>query len=336
MIPVPEPVLSELAVAFGTQAEFLHHFGGGMPEGDGTIYAFPHGHLGRLLKIMAIPAADVRRGRLCLEERLRFVRFLGEHDARIVYPHPSPQGNLYEALDFDDHLWVAYTMDIAPGGQPAPSAWDEGFFRAWGQAIGQLHRLAQQYPSWRSAIDPESGAPFLTWEEEWASFRDWCQDDDVRKAWIALKARLDDLPVTRDCFGFIHNDPHIWNLRADGDNLTLLDFDVANHHWFLTDVGVVLQSVLLFLTGGFHEPVRDPARLTAFLACFVEGYERENRLSAEWWDRLDLFIAYRRILLYIVTDGGAQSWPGQRESWKRMILSEPDVAGPSWYEHLRV
>ncbi len=311
------------------------HFGGGQPEGDGVIYAYPYEDGRRLLKIMAMPDGDQRIGRLCLDERLRFVRFLGENGARIVHPHFTPRGSLYETVEAEDHLWVAYTMDIVAGKGPAQDAWDPAFFRAWGRTIGQLHRLAQQYPSWQSATDPETSAPFLTWKEEWASFRDWCRDDDVRDAWVGLKTQLDALPVTRDAFGFIHNDPHIWNLRADGDRITLLDFDVANHHWFMTDIGIVLQSVLIFITGGFHGPLHDRDRLLAFLAYFVEGYERENELAAEWWNRLDLFIAYRRILLYIVTEGESPTRSGLRASWKRMILANADVAGPAWYQEMQ-
>ena len=141
--------------------------------------------------------------------------------------------------------------------------------------------------------------------------------------------------MTRDAFGFIHNDPHVWNLRADDDRITLLDFDVANHHWFMTDIGIVLQSVLIFITGGFNGPLHDRDRLLAFLAYFVDGYESENDLAAEWWNRLDLFIAYRRILLYIVTEGESPTRSGLRASWKRMILANADVAGPAWYQEMQ-
>jgi hypothetical protein len=28
----------------------------------------------------------------------------------------------------------------------------------------------------------------------------------------------------------------MWNMLADGERITLLDFDVANHHWFVNDI----------------------------------------------------------------------------------------------------
>jgi len=327
MIPVPPTVLESLAQSFGTALANLSHFGGGREESDGVVYAYPHEDARRLLKVMAVPVENQRRGRLCLEERLRFMRFLGENGARIAFPQFSPQGNLYEAVRDKAHLWIGYSMDIAAGEAQAEDVWDARFFRHWGQTIGQLHCLAQQYPSWQASLDPENGEAFLTWDEEWEGFYDWCQDEEVRQKWVDIKQQLDALPITRDAFGFIHNDPHIWNLRVDGDRITLLDFDVANHHWFVNDIAIACQSVLIFLSGGLNGPLRNRERLLEFLGCFMEGYERENHLSREWLNRLDLFIAYRRILLFIVMHGWVQSQPELHVAWKQLILSPPELVG---------
>jgi Ser/Thr protein kinase RdoA (MazF antagonist) len=327
MIPVPQSVLESLARSFGTRADDLTHFGGGREESDGVVYAYPYKDTRRLLKILVISVEDQRRGLLCLDERLQFAHFLGKNGARIAFPQPSPQDNLYETFAFEPHLWVGYCMDVAPGKIQKPYKWDTGFFRNWGQAIGMLHRLVQQYPSWPASVDPESGEEFLTWREEWKVFHDWCQDDDVKQKWVEIKQHLDELPITRDVYGFIHNDPHSWNLLVDGDRITILDFDVANHHWFVNDIAIACQSVLFALSGGMDRPLHDQEKLLAFLDLFLEGYEREHHLSSEWLDRLDLFVAYRRILLHTVMHGWIQSKPDQRASWKQMILTQPRVIG---------
>jgi Ser/Thr protein kinase RdoA (MazF antagonist) len=333
MIPVPSSIRVSLAQKFNTTAADLKHFGGGEESSDGIVYAYPCADGRRLLKVMAIPIEDQRRGRLCLEERLRFMRYLGDHDAHIAFPQRSPQGNLYETVSDAGHLWIGYNMAIAPGETPAQDAWDPRLFRNWGQAIGQLHRLALDYPS--ASLDPESGEPFLTWEEEWEGFYQWCQEDDVRAQWVTIKEQLDALPLPGEprAFGFIHNDPHIWNLRVDGDRaadalkVTILDFDVANHHWFVNDIAIACQSVLIFLSGGLNGPIHHREKLLGFLEHFMEGYEREHHLATEWLNRLDLFIAYRRILLFIVMYGWVQSQPELYTSWKGLILSPPEVVG---------
>jgi Ser/Thr protein kinase RdoA (MazF antagonist) len=190
-----------------------------------------------------------------------------------------------------------------------------------------LHRLARQYPSWKASIDPLTGEGCLTWREEWQGFDDWCQDDDVRSKWAEIGEQLEALPMTREVYGFIHNDPHIWNLLVDGDRITVLDFDVANHHWFVNDIAIACQSVLFAQTGGMDRPVHNRQKLLAYRNIFLAGYAREHALPSEWLDRLDTFIAYRRILLFTVMYSWIRSEPDRLASWKEMILSQPSVVG---------
>jgi len=327
MIPVPQPVIESLAETFGTKAAHLSNFGGGQEESDGIVYAYPFGDTQRLLKILAIPIEQQRIGLLCLNERLKFVRFLGENGANIVFPQFSPQENLYESFTFKKHLWVGYSMELIPGKTKPEKSWDPEFFKNWGQTIGKLHRLAQQYPSWQATVDPETGSDLLTWHEEWESFYNWIQDDEVMFKWLEIKQSLEALPITRETYGFIHNDPHIWNLLVDDKRITVLDFDVANHHWFINDIAIACQNILIFFSGGMNGPVYDHGKLLDFLNLFMEGYSSENRLSSELVDQLDLFIAYRRILLFTVMNNWIQSKPKLHASWKKMILSQPDIVG---------
>ena len=99
MIPVPQTALAALTGAYGIPSDAVKHFAGGGPEGDGVIYAYPHGGGRRLLKVMAMPAAESARSIHRLEERLRFVRYPGDHGARIVFPLLSPRGALIPFSD---------------------------------------------------------------------------------------------------------------------------------------------------------------------------------------------------------------------------------------------
>jgi Ser/Thr protein kinase RdoA (MazF antagonist) len=327
MIPVPKPVLESLAKSYGTRAEYLSHFGGGQESSDGIVYAYPYEGSHRLLKIMPISIEGQRFGLFCFEERLKFMRYLGENAAHIVFPQFSPGGNLYETFQDDKYLWVGYSMERAPGIPMPEKIWKPEFFKNWGQTIGLLHRLAKQYPSWKSSLHPETGRELLDWRGEWETFHNWIRDEEVKSKWVELKGQLESFPIERDSFGFIHNDPHIWNLLVDGDRITLLDFDVASHHWFMTDIAVACQNNLAFLSGGMGDPVHHRDRLFGFLGFFLEGYTRENRLSSEWLNRLDVFIAYRRILLFTVMNDWIKSRPRLHATWKRMILTHPRVAG---------
>ena len=89
MIPVPQEVLEAFAPWYGTTAARLMYFAAGKEFSDGIVYAYPYESRGRLLKLMSIPLAEKQRGLFHLEERLRFVRYLGENGARIVFPEYS-------------------------------------------------------------------------------------------------------------------------------------------------------------------------------------------------------------------------------------------------------
>ena len=86
-------------------------------------------------------------------------------------------------------------------------------------------------------------------------------------------------------------------------------------------------TVFAYASDGMSGPVYDQEKLSGFLGFFMEGYEREHHLAPEWLERLNLFIAYRRILMLIVMNDWVQSDPALHTSWKQMILPQPDVVG---------
>lgn len=327
MIPVPENVLANLAAAYDVPPAALSYFSGGREESDGVLYAYPFASQQRLLKVMAVPADKELMGLFQLEERLKFARFVGENGVRLVLPQLSAQGRLFEVFREEKHIWVAYCMDLARGRTPEREDLTPDFYRSWGQIVGRMHFLTQQYPTWQSSIHPAAGAASLTWQEEWQDFYDWAQDDEVRQKWVDLRSALEKLPLERRSFGFIHNDLHQWNLLVDEGQITLLDFDVANHHWFITDISIACSSVLFDDAGGMHRPVHHREKLVDFLRYFMEGYQREFQLDRDWLDKLDLFFAYRRILLFIVMQGWIASQPEMHASWRKMIMEQPTVAG---------
>ena len=158
-----------------------------------------------------------------------------------------------------------------------------------------------------------------------AGIYDWCADPEVKAAWEKMRRRLEGLPVNRGCFGFVHNDPHIQNLLYADRRIILLDFDVANYHWFACDIAIACQAMLFAQTGGMERPLSDQAALLAFLRDFRAGYEQENDLEPSWWEQIDLFIQYRRILLFTVMQGWLDTVPATRAGWKDMILRAPQL-----------
>ncbi len=325
MIPVPQAVLETLCASFGIDPRRLVFLGGGREYSDGVVYLYPYQNLSRVIKVSALGAADAG-GFLRIEERLKFVHFLGENGVNIVYPLTRSDGSLFASVRDGENIFMAYTMDKVNGSHPRSEPWEAPFVHRLGQTIGRLHRITHQYPTWQCPVmDPASGKPVLGWEQEWQDFYNWSSDPEVKQHWLGMRQRLEALPVTQEAFGFIHNDPHRENILVSGDTVILLDFDVANYHWFITDISIAMQSLLFGSAGGMDRPLSNAGVLRGFLDVFMQGYETENHLDPFWLGKIDLFIQYRRMLLFTVMQGGLKKKPEARAAWKKMILYEPPL-----------
>ncbi len=321
---VPSLVLSELSQAYDLAKSSLVKFGGGEEGSDGVVYLGRNlGQSPVLLKVCYFEHDGGLSALRNFKARLAYLDYLNQRDIPVIEVIPSPQGRFYEVIEDDRGVWAAYVMNKAPGEQPSPKVWDCAFFRQWGALLGRLHRASMDYPDWPACEDPESGESYLTWEGEWMGFYEMCEEQAVSHQWEILKDQLSSLPISRTTFGFVHNDPHIWNLRQDEFGLTLLDFDVANFNWFASDIAIACQHVLMMLSGGLHQPVHHPERLTDFLVELIRGYKEEHSLGRDWISQLNLFFNYRRILLYLVMGGWRASDPSLQRGWKEMILNPP-------------
>lgn len=326
---VPISILETFQRAYTTETSVMIPYAGGQESSDGVVYRFQGQKAEQLLKIMHLGSEHTRKARLHFTARLNFLAFLSREGVPVIQPLPSLRGNLYECIEDQDGLWVAYAMRRIPGKTMSPKVWDPIFIQNWGRTIGQLHRATQSYPDWRYCIDPEMNEPYLTWESEWHSFNTLCKEYDIQEQWQKIKELLDALPIHRDSFGFIHNDPHLWNLRVQGSQVTLLDFDVANHHWFINDIAIACQHILFQHSGGLNQPVHHREFLVEFYEEFMKGYDQENNFDHSWLQHLDTFFAYRRILAYLVMEGWRKSNPDLQRSWKEMILNHPVVLAES-------
>jgi len=323
MQQVPENILESFQGKYPHPDSKLipHHLG---EEGsDGAIYRFRDRDV--LLKICYVGEENNHQDQLRFGKRLDFLSFLCERDVPVVEPIPSLSDRLFETVDGEGGCWVAYAMTYIRGKAPSPKTWNPDFLEAWGGTIGKLHQATREYTQWRNTVDPTTGEELLGWESEWQNFYHLSDEPDIKEGWQRIHEELIALPLQRDNFGLVHNDPHIWNMRWDGSKAILLDFEVANHHWFLNDIAIACQHVLFMLSGGLSQPMHHPGRLGEFLRHFLMGYSREYPLPDEWQAHLEPFYAYRRLLLYTVMAGWRRSDPKLQKSWKKMILERPDI-----------
>lgn len=111
------------------------------------------------------------------------------------------------------------------------------------------------------------------------------QQRSFAAARAALHEELSAKPTSTDRFGLIHADLHLNNVMADGDRLTVIDFDDAGYGWYAYELAVALHHVL-------DEPWFDEAR-----AELVAGYRRWHPLTEDEERLVDAFLCVRCLLI---------------------------------------
>ncbi len=292
------------AACFGLELETLHFLGGE----DGDVYEGADAGGAFIFKLVPSDADNIGKA----EAKLDFARYLSDNGVRIARPLPSPQGKLLETLTSGDEAVIASKITKAPGHHPTaanPGEWNASLFRKWGRVIGQMHALTKHYAG---------GQAIGQWEDEVGAMTEWCGDPEIKPHWQRMREHLGTLPRDADSYGLIHNDLHHFNFMLHDGEITVFDFDVCGHHWFVTDIGIAVFHALWPIP--FHQLERREASAAEFLTSFMDGYETENHLDAAWLQELPTFLKYRQLLLFTVFTG---SWGGpDGSSYQRRWLQD--------------
>lgn len=324
MIKVPANIVDDIANAFGTRSSELSYLGGGMEFSDGIVYSFVKDGRPYALKILGLEGDKSEKGLKEISERLKFVHFCGEQGVKIVHPIANAEGRIYEQRAFDNKLFIAYIMDKVEGQPLNDVCYDDKFIANIGRTAGQMHKAAKLYPMWKGE-GPDGDCEVLGWKQEVEFFIGWCADEDVKASWKEMNKRLETLDRNRATYGFLHNDMHLGNMIINGDDIHLLDFDVANFHWFANDIVCSTQNFLWSKSGGFDRPLNDKDALKRFMESYLDGYEKETHIDGATLENLDLFLNYRRMIIFTAMQDYMNSNPKVKEANKRMIRESPEV-----------
>jgi Ser/Thr protein kinase RdoA (MazF antagonist) len=228
-----------------------------------------------------------------IQAELHFVNYLAEGGVRVSKPIPSHNGNFVETFQAGGITFHAVSF-VRGRGMRVPDngyRYREGvstneYFKNWGQMLGQMHRLTKTYkPPSDSIRRPE----WHTWEY-YSGFPYADRLPVIKKKYDQLIAELYALPKDVDSYGLIHNDFNDGNFTVDYDNgdITVFDFDDCCYFWFMYDIACAWE-------GGIGRTMFRPLAerkefMDRYMEQVMEGYNRENTLSAEWLDRLPLFL----------------------------------------------
>lgn len=307
-----DEIRNDLANRFGINEHELTFLGGGREDSDGIVFTVGEEPEKIVLKISQ--ASDEEHVKSVLE----FAHFLGERGIRVSSPIENERGNIYEVARDGDALYIATLMKFIEGNSPDVNEMMENpkLVYEWGKLTGKMHKAAKEYPVWKHSVESDERYGF---EAEIDSFIRMSPNEYIVDKWKAMKDKLKALPINRDTFGFIHNDNHQMNIIATKEEIAVIDFDCAECHFFANDILLPVQGLLFDITGGMMTPISKPEVLKEFYKHFLEGYRTENEIDDFWLEHLEIFLEYRRLLLYTVLQGWLSNDKGANDAFLSMI-----------------
>ena len=319
MKTLKDEIKKELAARFGLADTELVFLAGGREDSDGVVFTALRENKKLVLKISQ--AVDEEHAKSILEYTL----YLGNCGIHISSPIENQNGNIYEVAKDGDTLLIATLMEFIEGIVPDVNELQKNasLVYEWGKLTGKMHKAAKKYPVWKNVCEGDEKYGF---ESEIDSFIRMSPNAFIQDKWQEMKERLKALPINRDTYGFIHNDNHQMNIIALGNEISVIDFDCAECHFFVNDILLPVQGLLFDVTGGMMTPISKPEVLKEFYRHFMEGYRTENELDEFWLGQLGVFLEYRRLLLYTVLQGWLSNDKKADEAFLNMINHPCDLS----------
>ena len=244
------------------------------------VYRFEVGGRVMFLKVCAATNRSMLERRAAAE----YLQHLASNGAQVCAPVLSRNGRLIEQYRWDDDVFLAWVTDEAPGRVISLDSPSIKEFRAWGVALGKIHRAAESYR-------PSDELTYLTWKDLWQQTHDGTDRDDSEPVWDEyeqLTPWLASLPETTDVYGLTHTDIRTENAMWDEERVRIIDFDEPVYHWYASDV---MRPFLEFayLPAEQFDPLFD-----AFLA----GYREVREFSDRWVEELPRFARMKNLGFY--------------------------------------
>ncbi|QVK20579.1 phosphotransferase [Mycoplasmatota bacterium] len=223
-----------------------------------------------------------------LNAELEFIQFLKDNNAKVVTPIKSEKGNLVEMLGEKEPTFLATAFKFAKGRAPRREDATKEFFTEYGRVLAEMHKITKRFIPKNRRIE---------WYED-VLIKDACsylpENSKVCSIFNELLNELHELPKDKESYGLIHTDMHMGNFFINDElEFEVFDFDDSAYKWFISDIAIVLFYSIWFNPD-------DLERADFVMKHFMKGYNQVNKLDDSWFSKLNLFLKFRRIILYIV------------------------------------
>ncbi len=254
---------------------------------ESFIYEFQRGVSQFVLRI----SHSSRRSEDLIKAEVDWINYLAAGGVSVARAINSEAGNLVEAVaDGQGGSFLATAFVKAQGRVPWEAGWTPERYQTYGELLGKMHALAEQYQPLDNRIKrPDWDDPMFDFVNRYLP----ASESIAKQKYQAVYKQIQAFPKDKDAYGLIHQDVHQTNfLMDDAGLITLYDFDECAYGWFINDIAIVL----------FHSSVEEeqPAFTQMFMPLFLQGYRKFHRLDPKWLKTLPLFLKLREIELYAV------------------------------------
>ncbi|PFN17990.1 phosphotransferase enzyme family protein [Bacillus cereus] len=225
-------------------------------------------------------------------EEVSYTNFLYENGLAVPPIIHSLNGNLVEKLTLGKELFAAL-YKAAPDIHLPRCEWNSKMFKKLGKQIGKLHRISKNFEK----IKPVKHINDWYENEEY-NFLKYIPKEEttIREIASDVLTSIKKLQKSTSNYGLIHGDLWLENILVENNsNLTMIDFQDCEKHFYLFDLAVPIYSAIEYSFAGNGNIVDYEHSITEAL---FEGYQEENELPKEMIDKFPLFIKLKEIFEY--------------------------------------
>ncbi|MCU5473676.1 phosphotransferase enzyme family protein [Bacillus paranthracis] len=225
-------------------------------------------------------------------EEVTYTNFLYENGLDVPPILPSLQGNLVEKLTLDKEVFTVL-YKAAAGVHLPKYEWNSNIFKKLGKQIGKLHRISKSFEKTKPAKHINDW-----YRNEEYNFLKYIPQEEtaIREIASDVLTSIKELQKSTSNYGLIHGDLWLENILVeDNSNLTMIDFQDCEKHFYIFDLAVPIYSAIEYSFTGNGNIADYEYSITKAL---FEGYQEENELPTEMIDKFPLFIKLKEIFEY--------------------------------------
>lgn len=225
-------------------------------------------------------------------EEVSWTNYLFEHGTGVSAAICSFNNRLIvEGMFPEEKLVVLYKA--AEGVHLSRSNWHASTIKEIGKMIGRMHLVTKKYERQQNILYLKN------WHEnEEYQFLKYIPENEksIRDESQSILKQINELPQSKDTYGLLHGDIWLENvLVSDRSEITLIDFQDCEKHYYLYDLAVPIYSALEFSFSG-NANIKDYGK--SILHSIIEGYLQENYISDGMIEKMPLFFKLKEIFEY--------------------------------------